>query len=240
MRDTEFQKSVVYSLIIHIIILLLVFYSFQHIFMTEQPLLMKVSLIEEIPLGNNTGIKSKINPSVNHVKSITNKNISNKLVFKRGIIKTSIEKKVIPSPTINPEYFQNLYKIAPIGVSNHPATQVAIAPMGIGYTGIKGSSKGKADIQGQLASRGIKKAVYPKYPLWAQKNGVEGTIVLKLTVFPNGSVKSIQIIQTSGYTKLDQLAYQALLQWEFDPLPPNVIQINQTGIITFSFNFKNS
>jgi TonB family protein len=106
--------------------------------------------------------------------------------------------------------------------------------------GVAGSPEGNPEIEGELAARAIKVQVNPVYPDWAKKQGIEAVVKFRLTVLPNGFLKEddLQLEQTSGYRELDRDVYDALIQWEFEPLDPSVPQVNQGGVITFSFSFK--
>jgi hypothetical protein len=35
------------------------------------------------------------------------------------------------------------------------------------------------------------------------------------------------------------VVYDALIQWQFEPLAPEIPQVEQSGVITFSFSLKN-
>ena len=104
-----------------------------------------------------------------------------------------------------------------------------------------GAPDGNAHIEGELAARAIRKQVNPLYPDWAKKQGIEATVKFRLTVFPNGLLKEdeLQLDQTSGYRELDRVVYEALVQWEFEPLNPDVAQVEQSGVISFTFSLKN-
>ncbi len=91
-------------------------------------------------------------------------------------------------------------------------------------------------IAGLISERAILNKVMPKYPQWALKKGITGAVVLKLWVMPDGSVKSnITVEQSSGFPELDQTVVIALTRWQFAPLPKDVNQEMQWGIITFRF-----
>lgn len=55
------------------------------------------------------------------------------------------------------------------------------------------------------------------YPLMAKKRGLEGTVVLKAEILPDGRCGQISIKKTSGYDILDQAALQAVTKWHFTP-----------------------
>ena len=91
-------------------------------------------------------------------------------------------------------------------------------------------------IAGLISQRAILNKVMPKYPQWALKKGISGAVVLKLWVMPDGSVKpNITVEQSSGFPELDQTVVIALTKWQFAPLPKDVVQETQWGIITFRF-----
>ncbi len=139
-------------------------------------------------------------------------------------------------------YLENLTHEAPIGLENKKDVTADIqTTTGLGRSGVAGSAEGNPNIEGELAARAIKHQVNPAYPDWAKKQGVEATVKFRLTVLPNGLLKEedLQLEQTSGYRELDRVVYDALIQWEFEPLDPNITQVDQSGVISFSFSLKN-
>lgn len=88
-------------------------------------------------------------------------------------------------------------------------------------------------IQGDIAGRRIEVAKKPSYPRWAQDQGIEAAVTLFCTVRPDGTVKdNIMVEKTSGYTELDDLAKEALLQFKFEPIST---ADDQTGYATFRY-----
>ena len=57
----------------------------------------------------------------------------------------------------------------------------------------------------------------PVYPEQAQTMGWEGTVVLNVFVFANGTVKDINVKQSSGRKVLDEAAIQTVKRWSFVP-----------------------
>ncbi|RKX71698.1 hypothetical protein DRP53_00500 [candidate division WOR-3 bacterium] len=91
-------------------------------------------------------------------------------------------------------------------------------------------------VAGPIANRRILKKVLPDYPAWALRQGISGTTVIRLEVYPDGRVKSSMLVEvSSGYPELDQAVINALRKWRFEPLPPSVKREIQWGIITFKF-----
>lgn len=94
------------------------------------------------------------------------------------------------------------------------------------------------DIEGEIASRKVVKSVTPPYPEWAQRQGIQAVVSLRITVLGDGRVKSnIMVERTSGYRALDQVAIESLRQWEFETLPVTAWK-EQWGIVNFVFRLE--
>ncbi len=57
--------------------------------------------------------------------------------------------------------------------------------------------------------------VEPAYPPASRRANEEGTVRLKVLVDENGRPKDVQVAQTSGFTRLDDAAKQAVRRWRF-------------------------
>ncbi len=57
----------------------------------------------------------------------------------------------------------------------------------------------------------------PHYPPAAAARNEEGTVDLLIHVAPSGDASSVDIVESSGYTVLDEAARDAVLRWHFNP-----------------------
>ena len=57
----------------------------------------------------------------------------------------------------------------------------------------------------------------PRYPYAARVRGVEGDVLLRVVVLPNGKVADVTLRSTSGYDLLDRAARDAVRGWRFRP-----------------------
>ncbi len=57
----------------------------------------------------------------------------------------------------------------------------------------------------------------PQYPLDAARNGLEGTVLLRLRVDTAGKVTEVEIIESSGHDSLDRAAVEAVKRWKGRP-----------------------
>jgi periplasmic protein TonB len=253
--DKSFQKSLLYSVLFHLVLLLILYFLYSSFLVVRTPLLMDLTLIGEMSQGSGMGSptshagekpaqmpmaetngefsspqKEASNPPVNPSEKPE--------VSVNKPLKTQVHSGKAPAET----HLESLRNSAPIGLEAQKDIPDEIkTTAGLGHSGVAGTPEGSAKIEGELAARTIKRQVNPIYPDWAKKQGIEATIRFRLTVLPNGLLKEddLQIDQTSGYRELDRVVYDALIQWEFEPLPPEVTQADQSGLITFSFSLKN-
>ena len=59
--------------------------------------------------------------------------------------------------------------------------------------------------------------VKPRYPESARRQGVEGTVLLKVRVTEQGRVEVVQLERSTGHQDLDQAAIEAVRRWRFEP-----------------------
>ena len=57
----------------------------------------------------------------------------------------------------------------------------------------------------------------PRYPRAAKDHGWEGTTILRIEVGPEGDPGRIEIVQSSGYSILDEASVEAVRLWKFVP-----------------------
>lgn len=59
----------------------------------------------------------------------------------------------------------------------------------------------------------------PEYPTWARRMGIEGTVILQVEIFEDGTVGAVEVVQSlqSGPGGLDEAAINAVKQWRFAP-----------------------
>ncbi len=74
----------------------------------------------------------------------------------------------------------------------------------------------------------------PEYPPGVN---VEAVIRLRATVFPDGTVKSVQPVQRAN-PRLEDVAQSAVRYWRFEPLGRNHPQVEQDCYITFHFTLQ--
>jgi TonB family protein len=73
----------------------------------------------------------------------------------------------------------------------------------------------------------------PVYPPIAKKTGLQGKVVLKVTINSEGKVAQVNVI--SGHPMLVSSAMEAVRKWEYSPLVINGNRVSVTGIVEVPF-----
>jgi TonB family protein len=98
--------------------------------------------------------------------------------------------------------------------------------------GLGGTGSG---MTGELSGRALLEQPEPIYPPSYGAEGLEGTVVLRIRVAPDGHVESADVVRSSTRRQFDQSARNAALNYRFAPLPTHVVQATQTGELTVTF-----
>jgi periplasmic protein TonB len=57
----------------------------------------------------------------------------------------------------------------------------------------------------------------PPYPRAARRRGLEGRLVLRVTVTAEGKPRIVKVLESSGHALLDDAAVRAVARWQFEP-----------------------
>jgi len=64
-----------------------------------------------------------------------------------------------------------------------------------------------------------------EYPLLARKRGIEGDILVNVTINTSGELKKVNIVKSSGYSILDDYTISLAGKIKFDVSPPHTIEL---------------
>ena len=98
------------------------------------------------------------------------------------------------------------------------------------------------EISGQARNRSvIFKPPLPDYESLMSNSNVDISdlslkVKLKVVISSEGSVKSAESIETSGYPEIDLIAIRHLKKWQFSPLNPDSVGADEEGAVTIEFN----
>ena len=74
------------------------------------------------------------------------------------------------------------------------------------------------------------------YPVAALRNGESGTVMLRITVGPDGVPSGIALARSSGSRTLDRAAMGAVKSWRFTPAMRNGQPVSATVQVPVAYN----
>lgn len=92
--------------------------------------------------------------------------------------------------------------------------------------------------KGETRPPKITKQIRPIYPSDAKDDGVEGTVVMLITVSPNGKISHVKIVEGSGDRRLDRAAEQTVKMWEYEPALRDGIPAEATIRVRVQFRIE--
>jgi protein TonB len=78
----------------------------------------------------------------------------------------------------------------------------------------------------------------PRYPLIARRNGVEGTVYLRVVVTKDGRPAQVQVDRSSGSSALDNAALEAVKGWKFAPARRGQEAVEQPVLVPIVFRLE--
>lgn len=81
----------------------------------------------------------------------------------------------------------------------------------------------------------IGRKVDPVVPREARLNRWQGTVLLAVTVSPEGVPSLVELVRSTGYPLLDRAAIEAMWQWRFDPARRGGVPVEDRVAIPITF-----
>jgi len=78
----------------------------------------------------------------------------------------------------------------------------------------------------------------PRYPVYSRRHGEHGSVMLFVEVLRNGAHGRIEVISSSGHSRLDRAAIRALEDAKFIPAKKSGMAVTSQKKITFTFKLK--
>ncbi|WP_291295140.1 energy transducer TonB [Elioraea sp.] len=85
----------------------------------------------------------------------------------------------------------------------------------------------------------VGRRVDPVVPVEARQARMQGTVVLTVTISPEGVPMAVDVYRSSGHMLLDRAAQEALWQWRFDPARRGGVPIEDRIAVPFVFRIVN-
>jgi len=78
----------------------------------------------------------------------------------------------------------------------------------------------------------------PMYPALSRRLGEEGRVLLRVFVGADGLPAKIELHQSSGYSRLDNIAQETVRRWRFDPARLGDERIGAWVVVPISFSLR--
>ena len=83
------------------------------------------------------------------------------------------------------------------------------------------------------------RATSPRYPINELRNGVQGTVLLRVLVDVDGTPVSVTVESSSGNRNLDKAALQHVLKtWRFKPAMQDGQAVQAYGLVPIAFSLQ--
>jgi protein TonB len=102
-----------------------------------------------------------------------------------------------------------------------------------------GSGSGAGGAAGHIDGHpSLERTIRPVYPLGSRRRGEEGTVVLDVTVGPDGRASRVALVTSSGFPELDSAAERAAAQARFKPGKRNGRAVEASARLTLVFRLR--
>jgi protein TonB len=78
----------------------------------------------------------------------------------------------------------------------------------------------------------------PSYPAEARQRGIEGHVVLRVSVDANGAATTVSVLSSSGHESLDDAALAAVRRWRFVPATRAGVAVAATADVPIQFRLE--
>jgi protein TonB len=137
---------------------------------------------------------------------------------------------VTPVPVALPPVVQASTAPAPIAVAKPIVAAPEPAPAPAPVVPAPAGPVQVADLDARAVS-----IVAPKYPLESRRRREQGTLVLAVTLGPDGEVAGVSISQSSGFDRLDKAALDAVRRWRWSPTIRGGARVAVRGVVEIPF-----
>jgi len=94
--------------------------------------------------------------------------------------------------------------------------------------------------RGTTCPAAITNQVKPLYPTTARHDGVEGTVLLRVTLNPQGKIEKVEVITSSRDMRLDDAAIQAIKESTYSPRCVDGHAVPSTIRVRVTFNLQDA
>jgi len=162
-----------------------------------------------------------------------------RILLREGL--SSVKLTLAPVPLPQDSHPKTVEKIIPEDKPLRPMDTHKILKEEVKEKVTNNSQKAAADnqkkgINSKIKSIGLTK---PDYPRMSHERGEEGQVRIQVQVLASGQLGELDVMTSSGFTRLDNAALQAVKEARFSPALKNGKAVDSKRIFTFLFRIPN-
>lgn len=78
----------------------------------------------------------------------------------------------------------------------------------------------------------------PQYPAEARRRNLQGQVMLRVEVAPDGAPAAVTVSTSSGHATLDEAAIKAVQRWRFNPATRAGIPVAASAYVPIQFRLE--
>ncbi|PMP69721.1 MAG: hypothetical protein C0187_06490 [Calditerrivibrio nitroreducens] len=239
MTERRLPAFIIFSTIFHILLIVYLKISLPLDGNIEKNRIIFVELINKknSPFSTNESIKKKVDTTNNKkilkdIQPLYAKNEQN-LIYKDAVEEFTRQEQIQPNKIDEDKTKTTINQEEPKTIANNKVETTSINPKSMNIImskteDIKTYPENEAkpfniEEYERYILQKIKDMI--EYPLLARKRGIEGDIMVNVTINRFGELKKVKIVKSSGYTVLDDYTVNLAGKIKFDVSPPHTIEL---------------
>lgn len=239
-RRNEWLRAIAFSAAVHIVLIIFFSWFAAHIFTppVDEPVVVELDLIADPGMQESSAPGSPAPAASQAIpQPLQEMVVSPTMPVKQQVIAEVAEAESVITET----------EVASQAVSS------SVTGSSSQETGNGGESAGSSSGSGSGAGSGggtgsgtkgltspprILQKVEPRYPESARRDGVEGSVTVKIEIMENGKPGNVWVVGSSGRNELDEAAVKAVERWRFVPARDSVNGQPVVCISTVEIKFR--
>lgn len=239
-KRNEWLRAMAFSVVIHIGLIICIGWFAAHIFTVPvaEPVVVELDLIADPGMQESSAPGSPAPATSQAVPQPQQKTVVTPTVaVKQQVIAEAAEAESVITETEAVSQTSsssvNSFSSQGTGTGGESAGSGSGSGSGAGSGGGTGSGT-----KGLISPPRILQKVEPRYPESVRRDGVEGSVTVKMEIMENGKPSNVWVVGSSGRNELDEAAVKAVERWRFVPARDSVNGQPVVCITTVEVKFR--
>jgi protein TonB len=239
-KRNEWLRAMTFSVVIHIGLIICIGWFAAHIFTipVAEPVVVELDLIADPGMQESSAPGSPGSAANQAVPQPRQEMVmtSSVPVKQQVIAEVAEAESVITETEVAAQAFSNsAYSISSQGTGTGGESAGSGSGSGSGAGSGGGTGSGT---KGLISPPRILQKVEPRYPESVRRDGVEGSVTVKMEIMENGKPSNVWVVGSSGRNELDEAAVKAVERWRFVPARDSVNGQPVVCITTVEVKFR--